>query len=240
VLSVDRMFAPPPDVPHAELFAKLCAMPRAGETVPFPRVDFTKCPLHAASYPSAEEREAPGCQCAPIGSVHLRVLTQDEQEEAKADALTHAKTRMGKHVPSKDETTDSFDDLFTMYLNVELLFRACRNAQDRRAPFFRTPQDVEKLLYVDEIGVLVNAYIRVQNTYGPFVATMEQDALDAILDRLEEGGRSHPLDFASLGLLKALLTRSVRRSSSLRTGTSSPGTQPVEPTPETSPESPSP
>jgi len=241
VTGADRMFAPPPDVPHGELFARLCAMPRAGETIPFPRVDNAKCPLHARAYSSADERDTPGCQCAPIGSVHVRILVQEELQYAKARGLERAKQRLAKNFPGKEEAADALDDLVSMYTNVELLHLACRKSQSVTEPFFRTPDDVEKLLYVDEIGVLVNAYVRIQNTLGPFVSQMDQATCDAMLDRLEaEGSARFPLDLLSLGALKALLTRSVSRSSSSRTASSSAGTPPSEPTPEASPASPTP
>ena len=240
-MNADRMFAEPPNVPAAELFAKLCAQNRPGETVPFPRYDHTACPLHAKRYPTAEERDEPGCKCTIIGSLFLRVLTQDELEDAKASALVEAKTRLAKQMPTKDDATESLDDLVSMYTNVEVLFRACRKDATGREPFFRTPLDVRSLLFVDEVGVLVNAYLRVQNTLGPFITGMDEHELDAILDKLEAGGISRsPLDWASLGLLKALLMRSVSRCASSRTASSSSGTPPVEPTPETSPATPSP
>lgn len=203
------MSGPPDNVTANALFDALCAMPRPFRVVDIPR----KAP--DGSFP---------LQC------HLQVLTQQERMVAVAAAEKFAQRALRAQrkdeesfLPKKDAHSQGYDDLYTNELSVQLLFRACKQVEKPRLPFFPTADDLRKVLDGDEIGVLTSAYHIVQAEVGPIVTTMDDGELNEWIDMLAEGASAVPLGRLSSGALRDLVMHLVSRLSKSSTVTGSSG-----------------
>lgn len=209
------------DLSPADVWAQITAMPRAHRLVPFPRSKpCIVCPDGGANGGCDHPRE-------PICELEMVVLNQAEVQQSVAMAEARTKKVLGAQ--KRDEAPSrGYDDLRNLYSNIELLFRACRKAEDINRPFFGAKEHIELHLTPDEIGVLVNTYCHVQAELGPIVASLTSDEANAWIDRLAEGGSAFPLDSLSWGALMTLVATLARRCVISRMGTSSHGAPPAE------------
>lgn len=188
---------PPTDIEASELWLRLRERPRPSDVIVFPG----------------------------LGRVRVRVLTMEEQDEAKLAAHRLLKE---KHKLTKD-------DLLTQILAEhagdavakELLARACVqehaiNAQQVEAG--KSP--VYARIFVDgaalnvltapELSMLFGAYLLVQEKFGPTERTIQSaDERDAWVRRLVEGASAYPLARMPLPGLVALITSLAARCYSL-------------------------
>lgn len=208
-MPLDVRGGPPKDVAPSALFVKLSG-PRPSVVVDIPRK---------------------GPDGAPVGQVAIVVLTQEELIAAAAEAERQARKLLRDDLPKREEAHQGYDDVFQNCAAVQILFRACRDADDPKRPAFNTPHEIAAGLTNDEIGVLQHHYLTVQSELGPIVATMTGDELEAWIVALGEGGTAIPLGSLSWGMLTTLVLTMASRLRSLQTASSSAGSPQGEPAP---------
>lgn len=175
------MPAPPKDVPAKELFLQLCE-PAPSEVIDFPR----------------KNRQTG----KPITRVRIMVVPQIEHERAQMSAR---KSIMDRYQLKAGELEDKITrEVAGDAIARELLVVACRHespmpgtedsAEGPQYPrLFRDAAHVSELT-AHEIMVLFNAYLAVQEKYGPFEShPMTPDDIDNWVKRLVEGGSELPL-----------------------------------------------
>lgn len=182
---------PPADVPASKLFQKLQETPAPQEEIEFPREGF--------------------------GNVWVRVLSMEQVENARHLAL--------KKLKARDLTNDGFEitkriegDAVAKELIAMAVFE--RDGSDDAplyARVFRDARDVDALK-PDEIAVLFNAYLMVQDKYGPIESNVTAEDVDAWVIRLAEGGSAFPLaSISSQGLVDLTHSLSVKMYSLCQT-----------------------
>lgn len=198
---------PPEDVSPSELWLKLTQSPRPTEVIDFPRR---------------------GPDGKPVGKVRIQVLRMEEHDRARLTAQKKLKERaryLGfDKLESADLEAPGVREVLGDMTARELLAMACLSEQsvtsDDDRPFyprlFPDADGLGKELSADETAVLFNAYILVQNKYGPYERNLtEEGDLDAWMRRLEEGGSEFPLLSLSLPHLVALTSSSLARNCTL-------------------------
>lgn len=202
---------PPSDISAADLWAQITAMPRPHRVVPFPRN---------------------GADGKPMGEIAMMVLTQEESMLATTATDTYVRKLMkdNNSLPGKDEASGGYATLYENRASLQILFRASKRADDLTKPFFPTVDTIGAKLTTDEIGVLMMHYLRVQSELGPISGEMNQETVDAWIERLAVGGSAFPLGFLSLGAQSTLMISMASRLWASRTASASPGSQPVDPT----------
>ena len=161
----------------------------------------------------------------------MRVLTQEEQMicTAAAEAVVRKHLKDGK----KDEL--GYETLFSDAVCLEVLYRACRDADDPTRTAFPTPKKLQETLTTEECGALFKHYLTIQVELGPTVVTMTDEDMEGWIDRLVEGGSGFPLDLLPSAQQKMLSLYMAFQLRSSQTDTSSAGSLPEESTPSDSP-----
>lgn len=187
---------PPKDVEPSELFLKLLE-PQPAEVIDFPRK---------------------GHDGKPISQIRIRVLSQEEHDSARIRAFSSLKAKGF----SPDDLQDiGMREVVGDRVAKELIAIACTEAtsnlddaatgQPIYARVFHSADDVGKLR-AHEVSVLFNAYILVQDKWGP----REHDTdVDAWVNRLAEGGNAFPLLSLDLPDLVELATSLAERVSTI-------------------------
>lgn len=175
------MPAPPNDISAKELFLQLCE-PAPSEVIDFPRKD-----------------RKTG---KPITRVRIVVVPQLEHERAQMSAREGIMKRYGLKAAELDDkvTREVVGDAIAR----ELLAIACVHEEPmpgtadsdsgpKYARLFKDAAHVSELT-AHEIVVLFNAYLLVQEKYGPFESSpMTVEDIDRWVKRLVEGGSEFPL-----------------------------------------------
>lgn len=209
------MGGPPPkkDVPASELFARISQ--EGPDDRPFELFDFPR-------------KDAEG---EPLGKVAVWPLKQREVLAAKAESTRKTREYI-KEKLDQGEQVEGYKQVFEDICASEIIFRCCRDPDNRKIPIFPTGAAVREQLTSDEMSALVNAYALAQFRLGPIVATMSDEEFEAWVARLGEGGADFPLHLLSWELKTTLLTRMAGALLSSRTGSSSAGSPPAAPTTE--------
>jgi len=190
--------AGPPDIDASALWVQLTALPRPHRVVDFPRMG-----------PDGE----------PVGQLAIFVLTQEEQVAANTEA-----ERFSRKLLKDGKRGDlGYEAIFNNEGAVQVLYRACRDADNLKKPAFPTPNAIREHLTADEVGTLFEHYLTVQLELGPIMASLSQVELDAWVDKIAEGG-AYFLDLLSREMQKALLISMASRLASSATGSGSSGT----------------
>lgn len=189
----------------SDLWNALIAIPRPHRRIAFPR-------------------KIPGTD-QPIGFVEMWPLTQNEQHAANAAADKFARDLM-KDPVKKEEVNLGFHHAYTNDLAVQVIYRACRDAENLDRPAFPSPKLLREYLSTDEAGVLFSSYCTVQSELGPIRARMTQQEFEAMIIRIAEGGSSDPLDSISLELQRSLIVFTACRLVACWTDMSSHGLRP--------------
>jgi ssRNA-specific RNase YbeY (16S rRNA maturation enzyme) len=192
-------------MPASKLWLKLQELPRPTQVVDFPRM----------------------INDEPVGKIAMRVLTQEEQMICTAAAEEVVR----KHMKDARKDELGYERLFTDAVCVEVLYRACRDADDPTNTVFPTPKDIRSALTTEECAKLFEHYITIQLELGPTVATMSDEEMEAWIDRLVEGGSAFPLDLLSSDQRKLLTLYMAYQLRTSPTDTFSAGWQPDESTP---------
>lgn len=199
------MSGPPANLTAAELWSQITQAPRQSREVDFPRT---------------KDGTATG---GPICTLRMWVLTQAETEAASAETEKRVRKALADSKANRDEPTRGYEELYNQFAAVELLFRACRMAEDLKAPFFPQKAWIEQHLTTDEVAVLVNQYMVIKGELGPIVAELSEEETEAWIEKLREGGRWSPLGRLSWGALTTLLRSMASRLPASPTDSSSLG-----------------
>lgn len=205
----DRGNGPPQNISASELWARLNESPRPHRIVDFPRLS------------------ADG---TPIGQVAMWVLTQEEQMICASAAQRFAKEKVkdGKREDIGYETVYSNQSV------VEILYRACRRADDVTLSAFPSPALIRERLTADECSVLFEKYLSVQLDLGPIVTAISKDEYEAWVERIAEGGlAASPFVLLSWEMQRLLAHFMACQIQASRTGSSSAGS-PLDETPPSS------
>ena len=197
---------PPKDTPASELWLKLSAQERPSQIVDFPRK---------------------GLDGEPVGQLRIRILTQEELMSSEVAAEKVAR----EHI--KDATRDQlgYEKVYADAVCVEVLFRACRDADDLNRTAFPSPKQLRQALTTEECSVLFKHYLTVQVELGPSKYQCSDEEMEAWITRLAEGGSAYPLDIMSsemLSLLVLYMAYQLRSSPRDKSSASEPLNEPTE------------
>ncbi|HEY2516946.1 MAG TPA: hypothetical protein VGI39_39010 [Polyangiaceae bacterium] len=199
---------PPEHISPGELVAMLEQVPRPSKKVDYPR-------------------KMPGTDTS-IGEIAIVPATQQEQILAQAAAELYTQEVLrNKKDPSKsvDATTLGYANVYKNAATVELLYRTCRKPTSKLDDnAFPSPQWMRHNMLADEVGVLMNLYLRVQIECGPILAYLTNEECDLWIEKLAAGARTDPLGSLSSGALIDLILRLVFHLRNSRMATSSSGT----------------
>ena len=200
------MSLPSDSVSPSELFLALTKVPRPSRVVDFPR------------------RDANG---KPLGELRIMILSQEQQMEASGEAERYTR-KVLKDAPKSDEARRGYDDVYSNAAACEVLFKACRDANDVTKPLFQTVQDIRKWLTADEVGLLMTHYFTAQAELGPLIASMSEGEVDAWVLRIREAGTLFPLDLLTSDMLKSLVATLASRLATFLMANTSSGLPPEE------------
>jgi len=195
------MSAPEKLEPSA-LWLALTALPRPSRTMPLPRLK-----------PGTDE---------PIGEVLVWPLTQEEQMAANAAADKFTKELL-KDPQKKDEANLGYHHTYSNEVAIQVLFRACRDAENEKRPAFPSPSLMREKFSTDEIGVLFHGYCTIQSELGPIRAHMTNEEMEAMILRIAEGGSAFPFDSCSWEQQRTLVLSMASRLANCWTAMSSAG-----------------
>lgn len=167
----------------------------------------------------------------PIGKLAIWPLKEREIIAARAEAVRKAKEYV-KEKQASNEILEGYAQVVNDICSTEMLVRCCRDPENRNIPIFPSGQAVREFLTSDEMSVLCVDYATVQHKLGPIASTMSDVEYEAWVERLGEGGSELPLSSLSWELRTALLMRMAKELWISRTGKSSAGSPPVEPSSE--------
>lgn len=165
----------PPNDPPNELLLRLLQRPAASALVDLP------------------SRSTNG---TPLAQIRILVLRQEQHDEARSRA--EEKLKAQRRVSDLKSTVGA--EILGDAVAKELLAMACHMADpiDPTADnpvyplLFRSAQDVGKLS-ADEVTALFGSYLLVQKKYGPFARDLDEDEVNAWIERLTEGASALPL-----------------------------------------------
>jgi len=194
---------PPKNISAEELWARINEMPRPHKLVDFPRKDSDgKC----------------------IGQIAMVALTSEESVIVAANSERYARKILKENsgdMPKSDEMAEGYKTVYENRSSAEILFKACRKAEDLSKAFFPSVDDISRKLTIDEVGVLMRQYLYVQMETGPIISAMGNEEYEAWIERLGEGGSKYPLGFLSLGAQTTLILLMALELHNLRTANSS-------------------
>jgi hypothetical protein len=130
----------------------------------------------------------------------LRVLTTAEVQECHAAA--HVRFDQLKMPLGTLLTAQPYED----ELAIQLLHRACRNAEDAELPFAIDADDLRENSTVDERDIVVQMYQDLADEVNPAPDTMDAAELAVIEDAVKKKDRSRLLAFGSCALASYLLS----------------------------------
>lgn len=204
--------APAPDVSPNEYVRKLMAE-HPSEVLPFPRN---------------------GADSKPLFDYRMCVLSQRELDGCLIDAEKYTATQFKNHKSPNNEDLgavrgEAWAEVYNNAKIVEVLLRACRQVEPKTNavgktyydPLFIGGEQVRKLLTTDELASLFNAYQNTQFKFGPLWRMLDDEGVDAIIEKMCEGWDSYPLQALGSGELMLLVVSLVARLRSMKTDTGS-------------------
>lgn len=181
-----------------------------------------------ASEPHSEVLPFPrkGANGEPLFDYRMRVLKQSEIDVCAASAEQHARRvfRGDKEAVGDDIArvrAEAWDEVYRSAKVVELLFHACRDAENPKRPLFDTPGQIRELLTVDECAALVMAYDMVQAKFGPLWSALTDEELEKWIELLVKGADLRPLSRLAPSALAQLAISMAFRLRVLKTDTGS-------------------
>lgn len=161
----------------------------------------------------------------------MRVLTEEELENANVEAEKYARQKLKEFMPHKDESSYGYDSLFNNELSVQLLARAMYQVDEPSKLFCPSPKALRSELTQDEVGMLMRVLLITQAELGPIVSRLTEEEMEGWIKRLVEGASGHPLAQLSSEALTELIMHMAHRLSRSSTDTSLPGSQPEDSSP---------
>lgn len=202
------MSMPPKDIKPSDLWSQITALPKPHRIVDFPRK---------------------GPDGTPIAQLAMVVLTQEEEQLANLDTSKFLRKLLKDNhgqIPAPHEQDFAFKNLHELQAAIEILYRACRDAEDITKKFFPTKQAIGQHLTTDEVAILLRHYARTQAEIGPITSQMSQEEMDAWIDVLATGGTEYPLDYLSSAPATGFLMYMASQLYNLRKDRSSPTAPP--------------
>ncbi len=160
----------------------------------------------------------------PVGQVAIWPLSQEEQMICNAEADKFARSLL-KEAAKKDEHSFGYEHTYGNDSAIQILFRACRDPENLERAAFPSTQLMRRKLTTDEVSALFSMYLTVQAEVGPIIRSMNEDELEALVYRLEEGGSAFPFALLSLETQTRLVTFMASKLVSFWTATISHGLQ---------------
>ena len=202
------MAGPPKNVEAKDLFQKLCESPQPSDVVDFPRKD--------------DEGN-------PVFRVRIMVLGMEEHDQCRVFAMKRLKKKLRIEDGASAEqlaemSTDIMREVLGDMVARELLCMACHTEDPiegieptQYGRIFLTPERItEARVTADELTTLFAAYNLIQNKWGPFEATIANEAeLNHWIDTLARGSSAYPLAQRSSHQLVELTMSLARRASTL-------------------------
>ncbi len=164
-----------------------------------------------------------GADGKPACALWLTVLMAEEIAEATAAAAAFTAETLGEDKVLEIAAENIYQDAKT----IEVLFRAAKRDKKLATAFFPSPAEMRAHMTADELAVLFHEYLDLQASLGPIVGEMSRQEMDAVIDRLAEGGQAFPLGSWSWEARTALMKHMAYRLRASSTGTSSPGGPPA-------------
>jgi hypothetical protein len=209
------MASPPNDVKPADLWLKLSERPRPATEIDFP----------------AKNKDG-----SPLGKCKLRVLTENENNLARAQADIVAREIMKAGAPKPGEFSYGYEDIYRNECAVQLVAMACRNVENENFPLFPSAKHARAICTTDELGILAQAYQQFRVHSGPLLTEMTADEMEAWLASLQKGGAdAGPLVSWDGVTLRQFIMFLVSKVSTSSTDTGSAGSPQDEPSPVASP-----
>ena len=184
---------------NSDLFDKIFQKERPSIVVPFPGYDDVE--------------------------IALVILTQSETQAAQAGAQKLVDRLF------KDSTNRTFDagykEVYNSASAQEILYRACKDPNDLKKPFFPSKESIGDALSIDQVSILLNHYFMLSDNYGPVISSMTEKELEEYIKVLAEGGQRSAsfLNSFSQGALTTLLVYMASQLSSSQTDKSLPTSQ---------------
>lgn len=151
---------------------------------------------YAALFNELQKRKQPtklvdlpaGDDGKPIGQVLIRTLTHDDHVDIQRLATIECDRIYKEEKVDKDSKlyTDRYDNICAKHF----LFRALRDPDNEKKPFFPTADHVGKFLSNDEITILMKNYATLQDEKGPIIAYMDDAKFEEWVSKLAEGAES--------------------------------------------------
>ncbi len=191
----------------SELLRRLMDSRRPSQVLPFPRIN--------------DDGQ-------PVCSYTMRILTQAELDEARANAERYTRGKLKETQKLTDEQVnavrrEAWSEIYEDAKCIELLYLACRQPDDVSRPLFVAPRQIRELLTHDEAAALFSAYEAAQYRFGPQWRTMSEAECDQLIGKLVEGASSYPLLHLGPGALAQLVVSLAFQNAALKTATGSSG-----------------
>mgnify|MGYP004336917647 CR=1 FL=1 len=126
----------------------------------------------------------------PIRRIGVRVNTKQEQD----DAILAAYKRIDAETKNGAELARDDADITTDAKTIEVLFRACRDADDPKYPAFPGPAWMREHLTTDQIAIILNLYNEVVRYESPIRYELDDDKVEAIAKMASENAATDVAD----------------------------------------------
>lgn len=142
---------------------------------------------------------------APIAQVHIRGLSQLEEDLAYANARAYTSNL----TKADGESRWQPDELEHNARASEILAVACRKADDPKEPFFEAGVVDTREFETEVLGQLMNAYNEVRESYYPRITRLTQDEFEAWVNVISDGAEQVPFSRYSRTQLEMLCRSAV-------------------------------
>ena len=184
---------PPGDEPPSETVRKL--------------MDRARIPFAVVEYPRFDETGQPVC------SVHIRVLTTQEETLA----LAAARKAVARLVAGTESYKERPDEIEANERIKHMLAVAVRDEKDPSKPFFRGGVvELEYATTPEELAVLGRVYANVRAKIHPQLSDMSEAECEAWLETITKGYLADPFSYPSREQLETYCAWASRSLASLR------------------------
>lgn len=114
-------------------------------------------------------------------------------------------------LPKTGEASSGYGMIFEQKAALEILFKVCRNPDDLKVPFFKTPDHMAENLTTEEIGYLMRLYGHVRSQLSPIRYDISEEEVDAWIYRIDTEQAVYMLDSMSPAVLGDFILALVKR-----------------------------
>lgn len=141
----------------------------------------------------------------PVAMVHVRGLSQGEEDLAFANAQLYAEELL----KSPEQTRWRPEDLEQNARASEVLAVCCRKVDDPTQPFFEHGVVDTREFETEVLGQLFNAYCELKEKFYPRISTLTKEEFEAWIALIAEGAEALPFHSYSRTQLEALCRSAV-------------------------------